>query len=111
MRSLMPTAPRQGSPMNRRLIVAAFIACLAVYLVHAQDLDASKLPPASASPVDFRRDVQPILESRCLKCHGGEKPKGKFSLGTRAKPLKNGQNGPNLVAGDGGKSRFLTFHA
>ena len=30
--------------------------------------------------VDFERDVAPILEANCLRCHGSESPEGDFSL-------------------------------
>src|SRR5688572_28017583 len=42
---------------------------------------------AAAEPVDFVHDVAPILKTRCLECHSGDKPKGKFSLETRAQLL------------------------
>ena len=35
---------------------------------------------SAADKVDFRREVRPILEGYCLKCHGAEKPKGDLSL-------------------------------
>ncbi len=53
---------------------------------------------AAVAP-DFTKDIKPILEQSCLKCHGGEKPKGKFSLVTRADALKGGNNGTSLVPG------------
>jgi hypothetical protein len=28
----------------------------------------------AADPVDFKKQVRPILEVYCLKCHGAEKP-------------------------------------
>ena len=42
------------------------------------------LPPAATRPVDFVRDVQPILEASCTRCHARGKAKGGFSLETRA---------------------------
>ena len=51
----------------------------------------------AAAPADFTKDIKPILELSCLKCHGGEKPKGKFSLETRANALKGGNNGVAFV--------------
>ncbi len=30
--------------------------------------------------VDFERDVAPILAKRCMQCHGGDNPKGGFSV-------------------------------
>jgi hypothetical protein len=42
-------------------------------------------PPSSGradEPVDFRRDVAPILERHCIRCHQGAGAKGKLSLAT-----------------------------
>jgi mono/diheme cytochrome c family protein len=36
--------------------------------------------PATRVEVDFRRDVQPILERRCVSCHGASSPAGGLSL-------------------------------
>lgn len=62
----------------------------------------------AADPVDFKRQVRPILEAYCLKCHGPEKPKGDLSLVTRADALKGGEKGPALVPGDPAKSPLYT---
>src|SRR5258708_37956936 len=53
----------------------------------------------SAEPVDFLRDVKPVLESACLNCHGPEKPKGDLRLDTRTGALKVGRKGVALVPG------------
>src|SRR5436190_3854555 len=54
----------------------------------------------AAEPVDFNKQIKPILELSCVKCHGGEKPKGKLSLETKAEALKGGNNGTALVPGN-----------
>ncbi len=60
---------------------------------------------SAADKVDFRREVRPILEGYCLKCHGVEKPKGELSLVTRSGALKGGEKaGPAVVAGKPSKS-------
>ena len=33
--------------------------------------------------VDFNKQIKPILEVHCVSCHGGKKPKGKYSLETK----------------------------
>lgn len=55
------------------------------------------VPLYAADPVDFRKQVKPILEVSCLKCHGVEKPKGGLSLASRAGALKGGESGTSLV--------------
>jgi formylglycine-generating enzyme required for sulfatase activity len=62
----------------------------------------------SAAPVDFKKQVRPLLEMYCLKCHGPEKPKGGLSLVTRAAALKGGENGASIVPGDPAKSPLYT---
>src|SRR5215813_4703816 len=53
----------------------------------------------AADSVDFTKDIKPILELHCVKCHGPEKPKGKLRLDTREGALKGGDNGTALVPG------------
>jgi len=65
------------------------------------------LPPASTRKVDFVRDVQPILESSCIKCHARGKAKGGWRIDTRADALRPGDSGPALVAGNSAQSRLV----
>jgi formylglycine-generating enzyme required for sulfatase activity len=71
-------------------------------------LCVAALSGRAAEPVDFKRQVRPILEVYCLKCHGTEKPKGGLSLVHRADAVKGGDNGPALVPGDPAKSPIYT---
>ncbi|MEN9678868.1 MAG: hypothetical protein RIS76_4764 [Verrucomicrobiota bacterium] len=64
---------------------------------------------SGAAAVDFKRQVRPVLEVYCLKCHGDEKPKGGLSLTTRAGAIKGGEDGTSLVPGDPGKSTLYTL--
>ena len=62
----------------------------------------------AADPVDFKKQVRPILEVNCLKCHGTEKPKGDLVMVTRADTIKGGESGTALVPGDPAKSKIYT---
>lgn len=42
--------------------------------------------------VDFFKQVQPILETKCLECHRGGKAKGDLQLDTLASAIKGGEN-------------------
>jgi mono/diheme cytochrome c family protein len=64
---------------------------------------ACLLPPAARAddPVDFVRDVRPIFERHCLRCHGPEKRRSGLRLDLRAAAMKGGDSlGPDIVPGD-----------
>jgi uncharacterized membrane protein len=50
--------------------------------------------------VDFARDVKPLFERSCLKCHGPEKRRGKLRLDKKKYALHGGETGELFVAGD-----------
>ncbi len=53
-----------------------------------------------AAPVDFTRNVQPLLNKHCAECHGGVKQKGGLVLTNRTRALQGGESGePLMVAG------------
>ena len=50
--------------------------------------------------VDFNKDIKPILEARCVKCHGAKKQKGEYDLHTAKAIIKAGESEKKpLVAG------------
>jgi hypothetical protein len=66
-----------------------------------------RLPPAAAKAVSFKSDIQPLLETSCLQCHGKGKNKGGFSVETRESLLKGGDSGPAVVVGKSGESLLI----
>ena len=66
-----------------------------------------KLPPAAAQQIDFTRDIKPILETSCVKCHGQGKDKGGFRIDTRELLVKSGDNGPAVLAGKSVESYLI----
>src|SRR3954470_13251124 len=66
------------------------------------------LTAAAAPPPDFDRDVKPILEQHCFKCHGPDKQKAGLRLDQKPSVLKGGESGePAVVPGNGVKSHLL----
>ena len=51
---------------------------------------AAKSP--QGKPVNFARDIQPILESRCVSCHGPEMQESGFRVDVRERLLKGGDS-------------------
>jgi mono/diheme cytochrome c family protein len=62
-------------------------------------------------PVEFARDVQPILAKSCLGCHGPTKQKGGLALHTRDLALAGGDEGAVIVPGKPDESRLVRYAA
>ncbi|HEX5218081.1 MAG TPA: c-type cytochrome domain-containing protein [Verrucomicrobiae bacterium] len=77
----------------------------------AAAVDESRLPPPATVTVDFNRDIKPILDESCLRCHGPEKPKGGFRVDTRELALKGGDNGVAIIPGESAQSPFIHYVA
>src|SRR2546423_12005011 len=52
-------------------------------------------------------DAIAILETHCLRCHGGDKIKGGLDLTTRDSLLRGGESGPAVSLGDPDSSLLL----
>lgn len=91
------------------IFLLAFTGC---WVVSGADLVVSNLPPPAKIQIDFARDIKPILEANCLRCHGLEKPKSHFRLDNLADALRGGDNNTNdIIPGDGAKSPLIHYVA
>jgi mono/diheme cytochrome c family protein len=69
---------------------------------------AIAIPVAGAAePVDYRRDVLPILSKHCYECHGPEQQKSGLRLDTVTAAKEGGYNGAAIVPGKSGESLFI----
>ena len=89
-------------------VVSGVAICLLTGTLLAKDepkLDPAKLPPASTKTgLTYEKDIKPVFEKSCFKCHGSEKQKGKLRLDSLAAVLKGGEEGKILEAGNSAKS-------
>ncbi len=63
----------------------------------AAEVDPERLPPAATVQVDYNRDIKPIFDSSCFRCHGPEKPKSGFRLDNQQTALKGGKVNTNDI--------------
>lgn len=71
----------------------------------AEQADLSKLPPpAEKKGVTYEKDIKPIFEKSCVKCHSGEKAKAKLHLDSLEGALKGNKDGKVIEPGDSTKS-------
>jgi len=62
----------------------------------------------AASGPDFSREVRPLLEKHCFKCHGPEKQKGGLRFDTKEGAFKTGESGDKaIVPGHATQSRLI----
>ncbi len=62
---------------------------------------------APSKPVEFERDVRPILEARCVSCHGPKKQRGGLRLDSGPALFQGGDSGAILVPGKATESGLL----
>jgi uncharacterized membrane protein len=61
----------------------------------------------STTGISFSNDVLPIIQSRCVNCHGGQKVEEGLVLKTYSDIISGSNNGPVIVAGDAGNSLLI----
>ena len=116
-------APRGGgySPLLRRSLRTGVLAGILLTghygggLTHGEDYltsafrrdgneadveTAPTIRPVTDSSVVYSDVVAPILQSRCVECHGASKQKGGLRLDGVEAILEGGREGPVLVKGD-----------
>jgi len=106
-----------GFRKSAKALAATALCLSAVALLAAEkekkkvEWDASKLPPAaSKTGLTFEKDIKPILEKSCVKCHSGDKPKSKYRMDTLANVIKGGESGDAaIIAGNSAKSPMAAY--
>ncbi|HEY1173878.1 MAG TPA: DUF1549 domain-containing protein [Verrucomicrobiae bacterium] len=79
-----------------------FLALLGTVLVSS--------PLVAAEKIDFVRDIQPIFQQSCLKCHGPETHKSNYRLDAKASALHGGDyHAPNIIPGKSSESPLVRF--
>ena len=85
--------------MRGKLVLPWFILGSALQLSAQQD--------AGMSAIDFAKQVEPILKSRCYACHAGAQPSAQLHLDVRSLAVKGGISGPVIIAGNSRASRLI----
>jgi hypothetical protein len=74
----------------------------------AAQVDISKLPPAAAKEgVTYAKDIRPIFEASCFRCHGEQRPKNGLRLDTLEGVLKGSKDGQVITAGKSAESQLV----
>lgn len=94
--------------MKMKNLISSLTLVGTTVIAFAADVDVSKLPPAAKQAgVSYDKDIKPLFEKSCFKCHGAEKQKGKLRLDSLEAALKGGENAPSIIVKDGTKSPLV----
>ena len=61
----------------------------------------------AAEPLEFEREIRPLLIDRCGECHGAKVQKSSLRLDVKSAAFKGGDGGPVIVAGKSGDSELV----
>src|SRR5262245_24572157 len=100
--------------MKRPLVLLALFLTLLLALVSFASINVRAGGATSKAGHDtdkekfFDKEVKPILQANCFRCHGAEsKIKGNLRLTSRDDILKGGANGPAVLLEKPEESRIL----
>ena len=93
--------------MNHTKLFISAVLALGVSAAVAE-IDLSKLPPASTQKdITYAKDIMPIFEASCFRCHGEKQKKGGIRLDSLEAVLKGGKEGKIVEVGNAVKSHLL----
>ena len=73
------------------------------------ETDSNRLPPAVSRPVDFQREIEPLLAQSCVRCHNSERSEGGLRLDVARLALRGGDRGSAIVPGKSSESYLVQF--
>ena len=103
---------RKSMSKQNSILIISVASALTITLFSAiaaeKKVDVSKLPPPSEKKgVTYAKDIKPIFEKSCFKCHGPDKQKSKLRLDSLEAVLKGGENGPDIIPGKSAESTLV----
>src|SRR5207245_2278680 len=70
-------------------------------------LSLGQLSLRAREPVDYLREVKPLLAARCYACHGGLQQKGDLRVDTVKSLREGGKSGPGIEPGRSAESLVI----
>ncbi len=62
---------------------------------------------SAPAPVSFANDILPILENRCIECHGGRRTREGLDMKTYESLMQGSENGPVVIPGSAEESLLV----
>jgi mono/diheme cytochrome c family protein len=87
-------------PFVSSVVLLLVIGGIAAGIASAENAQQAVVP-------DFKKDVLPIFEEKCLHCHGAKRRGGKLDMRTLEAMLEGGDTGPAFKPGKAKKSLLI----
>ncbi|HBJ33927.1 MAG TPA: hypothetical protein DDZ51_04005 [Planctomycetaceae bacterium] len=91
-----------------RALIGATCLFVAGQSASAIDLPIAVEKPQRTEPVDFHKEVMPLLRKSCVACHQAKLAEGGLILESLAEMVKGGDSGAAVVAGKVAESLLIT---
>lgn len=91
----------------KKQIILLGVAAVLVSAIAVLGFGSTEAAPSTGTEVSFANDVQPILESRCAKCHMGEFVSEGLHMDTYETLMAGSDHGPVIVPGDADDSLLV----
>lgn len=72
-----------------------------------QAAEANRGSDVKRGPVDYARDIAPIMETYCIACHTADDANGDLVLDSFAELMNGGEHGPAITGGEPDSSRLF----
>src|SRR5262249_46600692 len=93
---------------KRKPALVLFSVAVLGWSAAGNEVDLSKLPPASDKKgMTYAKEIQPLLQASCFRCHGQEKPKAGLRLDSLEGVLKGSKDGKVIQPGNSKESQLV----
>lgn len=93
--------------LRDRLLLSLFAGSLLIGASPKVCIAADELPPPVSRKVDFQREVEPLLRTRCQGCHGAAQQMSGLRLDGRESALHGGYSGAVIKPGNSAESTLV----
>ncbi len=87
--------------MNHAPALLALSLATVAWSLPAAQPDLAKLPPpADQAGITYEKNIRPLFEASCFRCHGQQRQRGGLRLDSLEAALKGGEDGKVITPGD-----------
>src|SRR5258708_20052724 len=91
------------------LILAQLCATLARGGTPITPEQEAQLPAPAGHAINFTKEIKPLIEASCIKCHGRGRDKGGLRFDNRETLIKGGDSGAAIVPGKSSESLLIAL--